>query len=169
MPLVVVSAAALSGHLELAPGFEWLGSPAALAGLSAAAVLEVAAYLVPFLDNALDALAGPAAAVAGTVLMASSVVEVDPLLRWTLAVVAGGGVASVIQLLTGITRLASTATTAGLGNPAVAASEAVGSVGVSLLAVAVPVAGAAVALALVALAGWVLLRGGRRLRGRLRL
>ena len=91
VPLAVLSAAALSGHLELAGGFEWLDSPAALAGFTAAAALEIAAYLVPFLDNALDALAGPAAGVAGTVLMASSVVDVDPFLHWTLAVVAAAG------------------------------------------------------------------------------
>ena len=74
----------------------------------------------------------------------------------------------MIQLLTGATRLTSSATTLGLGNPALAASEAGGSLGVSLLAVAVPVLGALVALALFGFAARILLRG-RRLLGRRQL
>jgi len=46
---------------------------------------------VPLLDNALDLIAAPAAVLAGTVLTASAAVDVPPALRWTLAIVAGGG------------------------------------------------------------------------------
>ena len=106
----MASAAALSGHLELAPGFDWIGTTPALVGFAVAAALELAAYLVPLLDNMLDALAAPAAVVAGTILTASSVVDVSPWLRWTLAIVAGGGIAGTVHLFTGATRLTSTAT-----------------------------------------------------------
>ena len=129
VPLLVMSAAALSGHLELSSSFDWIGTREALIGFAVAAALEIAAYLIPFLDNALDVIAAPAAGVAGTVLMASSIVEMSPLLKWTLAIVAGGGVAGTVQLFTSATRLVSTATTAGLANPAVSVAETGSSAG----------------------------------------
>jgi hypothetical protein len=162
VPLLVASAASLAGYLELAPGFEWIGTTPALVGFAIAAVLEVGAYLIPLLDNALDALAAPAAAVAGTVLTASSIVDMSPWLKWSLAIVAGGGIAGTVQLFTGVTRLTSTATTGGLANPAFSTAEAGGAAGVSVLAVATPVLGALVALLLVYFALRTLAR--RRLR-----
>lgn len=162
MPLLVASAASLGGHLELAPGFDWIGTTPALVGFAVAAVLEIGAYLVPLLDNALDSLATPTAALAGTVLTASSIVDLDPWLKWSLAIVAGGGIAGTVQLFTGATRLASTATTGGLANPAVSTAEAGGAAGLSVVAVAAPVVGLAVALLLVFFAVRTLAR--RRLR-----
>ena len=158
VPLLVASAASLLGYLELAPEFEWIGSVPALVGFTVAAVVEVGAYLIPLLDNALDALAAPAAWLAGTVLTASSIVDMSDWLKWSLAIVAGGGVAGTVQLFTSVTRLTSTATTGGLANPAVATAEAGGATGVSILAVATPVVGVVLALLLVLLAARTLAR-----------
>ena len=152
MPLLVLSVASLADQVELASGFDWIGTGPAAVGFGVAAALEVGAYLVPFLDNALDAVAAPAAAAAGAVLMASSVVDVSPFLQWTLAIVAGGGLAGTVQLFTGAVRLTSTTTTAGVANPAVATAEAGGAAGVSVLAIAAPLLGALVALLLLAVA-----------------
>jgi hypothetical protein len=127
-----------------------------------AAVLEIGGYLIPLLDNALDALAAPAATVAGTILMASSIVDMSDWLRWSLAIVAGGGIAGTVQLFTTATRLTSTATTGGLANPAVSTTEAGGAVGVSILAIAAPVLGIVLALLLVLLAARTLARRRRR-------
>ena len=161
VPLLVASAASMSGHLDLAPGFEGIGSTPALVGFGVAAALEVVAYLVPLLDNALDALAAPAAVAAGAVLTASSIVDVSPWLKWTLAIVAGGGLAGTVQLFTSATRLTSTATTGGLANPAVATAEACGATGISLLAIATPILGALAALALAVVALRTLARARR--------
>ena len=75
----------------------WLGSDAALVALATATVLEVSAYYVPWLDNLLDAMATPAAIVAGVMAWAAVTPELSPLLRWTLAIVAGGGAAGLVQ------------------------------------------------------------------------
>ena len=104
----------------------------------------------------------PAAAVAGTVLTASSIVELSPWLKWSLAIIAGGGIAGTIHVFTGATRLTSTATTGGLANPAVSTAEAGGALGVSFLAIAAPILGVLLALLLVYLAARALSR--RRLR-----
>ena len=125
-------------------------------------MLEIGGYLIPLLDNALDALAAPAATVAGTILMASSIVDMSDWLRWSLAIVAGGGVAGTVQLFTTATRLTSTATTGGVANPAVGTAEAGGATGISLLAIATPILGALLALLLVFLAARTLAR--RRLK-----
>ena len=101
--------------------------------------IEIAAYHVPWLDHLLDTIASPAAIVAGIVVTASVITDMDPLWRWTLAVIAGGGLAGAVQGSTVLVRAASTATTGGLANPVVATAELVGAVAISILALLVPV------------------------------
>ena len=88
VPLLGINIAAMSGHLTVAEGFDWLGTLPAFAVFLTATVLEVAAYYVPWLDNLLDTIATPAAVVAGTIITASLVTDMSPMLRWTLAVIA---------------------------------------------------------------------------------
>jgi hypothetical protein len=139
VPLLVMSVASITGQMTLSPEFEWIGTYPALAAFAVATIFEIAAYYIPWVDNLLDAVAIPAATVAGTIVMASAVSEMSPFLKWALAVIVGGGVAGTVQGFTTITRIASTATTGGLGNPVVSTVEAGGSLLMSILAIAVPV------------------------------
>jgi len=123
-------------------------------------MLEIVAYYVPWLDNLLDTIATPAAVIAGTIVAASVVADVSPFLRWTLAVIAGGGVAGAVQAATVALRGASSLTTGGVANPILSTGELTGSVVTSVLAVAVPV----VAVALVVLLCVMIARGVRRFR-----
>ena len=109
VPLLMMSIASLSGHLTLAQSFQWIGSYPALIAFSVATALEVAAYYVPWLDHILDVLATPMAIIAGIVVTASVVTGMSPFLKWTLAVIAGGGVAGLVQGTTVAARTASTA------------------------------------------------------------
>ena len=97
LPLLIASVAAYTGHLNLTGGFEWLGTLPAVVMLGAAAVLEVLAYYIPGVDNALDAVATPLALVAGTVVAAAVMTDMPPLIKWTTAVIAGGGAAGLTQ------------------------------------------------------------------------
>ena len=81
VPMLVVSAAAWGGWMPLAPGFEWLGTLPPLIAFAGASAVGVAAYYVPLVDNALDTVDGPIAMVAGTVLMASVITDVNPFLK----------------------------------------------------------------------------------------
>ena len=146
VPLLLTGLAARLGHLELTSDMAWLGSDAALVALASATVLEASAYYVPWLDNLLDTIATPAAVVAGVVAWAAVTPELSPLLRWTLAVVAGGGAAGLVQSGTALVRLKSSIFTAGLGNFAVATGELAGSLALSVLGVLVPVLAAVLAL-----------------------
>ena len=158
VPLLVVSIANFAGHLELAAGFDWMGSWPALTVFGVATALEIAAFYLPLLDNFLDSVAIPAAAVAGVVMTAACVADVSPLLQWTLAAIVGGGVATTTQIATTKLRLASSATTAGLGNPVVATAELGGSAGLSLLALVSPALAALGALTVLAVLLWLTAR-----------
>lgn len=139
LPLLVVNLAARAGYVTLAGSFEWLQSTPALFAFAAATLLEIGAYYIPWIDNLLDSAAAPAAVTAGTVLSASVITGMDPFFQWTLAAIAGGGVAGGVQVLTSGARGASTLLTGGLGNFAVASAELGGSLLFSVLAVVVPV------------------------------
>jgi hypothetical protein len=152
VPLLVMSLASHTGHLTLSPGFEWIGTAPALVAFALATCLEIAGYYVPWVDNLLDSIATPAAVVAGIIVTASAVSGMSPFLKWALAVIAGGGVAATVHVATGITRGASSLTTAGLGNPLVATLEVGGAMILSLLAIVLPVLAGLVVLGILALA-----------------
>jgi hypothetical protein len=154
VPLLVMSVASTSGHLTLSSGFEWIGTNPALVAFAVATAAEIAGYYIPWVDNLLDLIASPAAVVAGIIVMASSVAGVNPFIRWSLAIIAGGGIAATFQTITGLARATSTATTAGLGNPVVSTMEAAGATAFSILAIAIPLAGVAAIAILLALAYW---------------
>ncbi len=149
IPLLIMSLAVRSGHLTLAANFQWIASDVALITFVAATALEVTAYYVPWLDNFLDSIATPSAVVAGTIVTAAMVTNLDPFLKWTLAVIAGGGLAGLVQSGTVVTRAVSSATSGGLANPVVSTAELGLSSLTSVLAVLVPIA----ALLLVGIVG----------------
>ena len=81
-------------------------------------------------------------------------VDVPPMVKWTAAVIAGGGIAGLTQAATGVLRAHSTVLTGGLGNSVIATGEFGGALLISFLALAAP----AVAIALVILFLWLALR-----------
>lgn len=159
MPLLVLSIAAYTGKLELSESFQWLGTLPALLMLAVAAVAEVAAYYIPGVDNLLDTIATPTALVAGTIAAAAVMTDLPPIVKWTTAVIAGGGAAGLTQGVTSLLRAKSTAATGGLGNPVVATGELGGALLLSLLAIVAPI----VALVLVVLMCWGIVKALRRL------
>jgi len=154
LPMLIVSGAAYTGHLPLAENFAWLGTSTALTMLGVAALVEIIAYYVPGIDNLLDTLATPAALVAGTAVSAAVMTDLPPMVKWTAAVIAGGGVAGLTQGAAALIRAKSTVLTGGIGNWVIATLELVGALLVSLLALAAPLA----ALGLVIFFLWLAIR-----------
>ena len=72
--------------------------------------------------------------VAGTLVTASLVTDLSPFLKWTLAAIAGGGMAGLVHGTTSLARGASTLSTGGLANPFLATAELGGAVLTSLMA-----------------------------------
>ncbi len=150
VPLFIASLAANTGVDVMGAGgfgellgdnFGWLGSTPVTIALGIATALEIGSYYVPWIDNALDAVATPAAVVAGTFISGAMFPEFmgDGAFKWIAATIAGGGAAGVVQGASVITRGTSTATTGGVGNPAVSTAELGGSVLTAGLAVLIPI------------------------------
>jgi hypothetical protein len=138
LPMLVVSAAAYTGHLPLSENFAWLATPPALILLSVAALVEILAYYIPGVDNLLDTVATPAAFVAGTIVSAAVFTDLPPMVKWAAAIIAGGGIAGLTQSVTTVVRAKSTVMTGTIGNPVIATAELGGSLIISLLALAAP-------------------------------
>ncbi len=163
VPLLVVSIASLAGWLPLAGGFEWIATIPALIAFATATVIEVAAYYVTWLDHVLDVVASPAAVLCGVIAAASVITDLPPVVRWSVAIIGGGGAAGLVQGATVLVRLKSAALTGGLANPLVATAELFGSAMTSLLALLMPLA-AVLLIALLCIA--VFAMSGRFLFGR---
>ncbi len=152
-PLLIMGLAVRQGFMPVSAGFDWVATTPALMMLAAAAVLEVAAYYIPGVDNLLDGIATPAAVAAGVGVSAAAMVDVPPMLKWTLAIIAGGGVAAATQGTTALLRGKSTVFTGGLGNHAISTGEIIGAVVMSALAIVFPYI-AIVVIALLLYATW---------------
>ncbi len=152
LPPLVVSLAAIYQDLPLASGFEWLGTYPAAIALGIATMVEIVAYYIPLIDNLLDTIEIPTAIAVGTILTAANLGDVEPVLQWTLAAIAGGGTAGVIEAFTSMTRLASTGMTGGTGNFLVATMEDLSAAILSILGLTLPFVAAGLVIGLLILA-----------------
>ena len=82
---------------------------------------------------------------------ASVLTDLPPLLKWTVTLIGGGGLAGLIQGASVLLRLKSTAFTGGLANPVVSTGELVGATVTALLAVVIPLVCLIVVMAVIVL------------------
>jgi len=158
VPLLFLNLASMYGYIGLTPGFEWIGGYYATIAFAIATVLEIIAYYVPWLDNIMDAIASPVSIIAGAILTASVITDMPHSLKWIVAIIAGGGIAGLLQGSTTALRAKSSLLTGGIGNIAIATFELAGSVITSLLAILLPVIGFILVVILVI---YLLSRAGR--------
>lgn len=141
LPMFALSLASYFNIIPLNESWAWIGGLPALVSFGVAMVIEIFAYYIPFVDNLLDAIAAPLAAIAGFVAMSSTLVDLSPMMTTVLAIIAGTGSAAAMQGLTTTTRLASSVKTAGVANPVVATAETGTAVTLSSLAIFLPILG----------------------------
>ena len=139
LPLFALSLAAYFNVWELNESWLWIGSTTAVITLGIATVVEIGAYYIPIIDNALDTIAIPLATIAGTAVMVSTVADLSPVITWALAIIAGGGTAAAIKSSASATRLGSTVSTAGIGNPIVSTIETGTSIVMSIVSIFIPI------------------------------
>ena len=162
IPMLAGALAAHFGIIELPGDMQWMSSWPAIIVFGTAAIAEIGAYYIPFIDNILDTIAAPLSVAAGTVL-ASSILPIQDLeapMRWGIGLLAGGAAAGTIQLGTGLLRLLSSKATVGAGNAVVATTENAAAIGGSVLVFVVPVF---IALLFVGLVGWILYKIVKRI------
>jgi hypothetical protein len=159
LPLLVISALAAVGKLDLAEGFRWMSSPAALVCFSTAVIAETLSDKVPVVDHALDAAGVIIKPTAAALATASMVHGFEPMLAMVLGVMTGGVAAEAVHVAKAKVRLMSSALTGTVANPILS----VGEDGMALLGVVLsilaPVLGLAVMLMLTA---WLLTKWQRR-------
>ena len=139
LPLFALSLASYFDLWALNESWQWIVNTSALTTLGIATIIEIFAYFIPYIDNLLDSIKLQLAALAGTVVMLSTVSDLSPIITWTLAIIAGGGSASAIAGTSSTTRLASTATTAGLANPLFSALETGVSIVMFIISIFIPI------------------------------
>ena len=157
VPLLLLNLASMYGYINLTSGFEWIGGYYATITFAVATVLEITAYYVPWLDNVMDTIASPVSIIAGTILTASVITDIPSSLKWMIAIIAGGGIAGLLQGSTTVLRAKSSLFTGGLGNGVIATLELAGSIITSLLAIILPVIGF-ILVAIIAI--YILLKAG---------
>lgn len=146
LPFLLLSLAHRMGFMDLSSSFQWIGSTPALVLFTTATILEIFSYYIPWFDNLLDTITTPLAMICGSLVMASAMVEMEPWIKWTLAVIAGGGTAGLIKGTSAVSRAVSSTTTGGLGNFLVATAEAGGSFSLTILAIFLPIVAALLVL-----------------------
>jgi hypothetical protein len=166
VPLLTMAAAArfhLFG-IELSGAFAWLGSTAALVALGVATAAELAADKIPFVDHALSLVGAVARPAAGALVAAAAFSHrLDPTAAAVAGLIVGAPAALAVHSAQATTRLAATATTGGLANPALSLVEDAAAFGGSILALTAPLL-VPVVLLVAGLILWRLVAAARRPR-----
>jgi hypothetical protein len=139
LPLFAVGAAARWFAWPLSPSVQWLASDLALVCFGVATLIELVADKFPMIDHGLDALQTVTSPVAGVLVALSPLHGLPMPLAVGLAIVAGAPIAGGIHALGALTRLKSTAATAGAGNPILSVIEDVAAIGAVILAFVAPI------------------------------
>ncbi len=165
LPLLLLALAArfeMFG-IRLNEQMDWLVSLPAITALGIAAIAEFLGDKVPAVDHALNAAGWVTRPVAGAVAAASVFWAQDPTTAAIAGLIVGAPTALAFTGAQGGVRVASTATTGGLGNPLVSLVEDVLSVVTVFLALLAPILVPVLLLVLMV----VLFRLGRKLKRRL--
>jgi hypothetical protein len=163
LPLFMVGLAGRLGLVTLSASFTWLESWAAILVFGVAVVAEMLADKFPVVDHILDSVQTFVKPIAGALVMATVVEDWTPLHVTVFWIIVGGSAAGVVHVTKAKLRLVSSATTAGLGNPVLSASEDVGALAGTVGSIVVPPV-MVVVLAVGVLLAWIGLRRARRRR-----
>lgn len=139
LPLLIAGVLSRAGILTLGESYSFVGSTPALVCFAIATVLEIAGDKIPAVDHALDVGGTFVRPVAGSLLAASVMWQVnEPLWALVLGVIVGAPTALAPHAAKAATRTVSTTLTAGIANPVLSTMEDVGAAAIAFLAIVVP-------------------------------
>jgi hypothetical protein len=170
IPLMVVGLVAnFTDAVRLPQGYEWLSNGWILAIIGVLLVAELVLDKVPVVDHVNDIVQTAVRPASGGVVFSATAAAAKlddstwmaehPAVGWVLGIV----VALAVHLVKSGARPVVNATTAGFGAPVVSTVEDAGSLGMSLIAIFLPVL-VIVAMAVLAFVAWRLVRRVRRYR-----
>jgi hypothetical protein len=169
LPLFVVGLLGRLGHLDLNASFNFLSRTDALVVLGAATVVEILGDKIVAVDHFLDAVGTFVRPVAGTVLASSMLASTGPLAATLLGIITGGSTALAVHTGKVLTRIKTTALLpihGGTGNAALSLVEDFVSGSWLWIAMHSPWVAFAIALVVLAGAGWLIVmlwRSGKKL------
>lgn len=149
LPLAVVSWSIRLGWLEPHSAFQWLGSDAALLGLSVAVILEFLGDKIPVVDHFLDAVGSFVKPAAATLAFAPLLGDLDPWYSVVIAILGGATVATGVHLAKAKSRLAANAVSFGLAAPVLSVIEDIVVFLLILLALLLPLVALAAVVAMI--------------------
>lgn len=160
LPLLVLSVAAHFGWfgITLHESLAWLGSMPALVALAIATVAELAADLIPYLDNLLSLAGNVTGPVAGALAAAAVFADQDAGTAAITGLIIGAPTALAFSVTQTGTRAASTAVTGGVGNPVLSVLEDAASFLMAVLSIVLPILVPVMLLCM----GWLMWRLLRR-------
>lgn len=175
IPLMVVGLLAnFTDRVKLPEGYDWLSNGWVLAGVAVLLTAEFVLDKVPVVDHINDMIQTAVRPAAGGVVFSATTAaaELDnstwlterPVIGWVLGIVT----AFIVHSIKSSARPVVNATTAGVGAPVVSTIEDAGSLGMSLIAIFLPLL-VIVALVALALVAWLAIRKVRRHREARRL
>ncbi|HEX8834034.1 MAG TPA: DUF4126 domain-containing protein [Abditibacteriaceae bacterium] len=142
LPLFLLSGASHFGYFNAASllngNFAWLASGGALTALAIATTIEVVGDKIPAVDHFLDVVGTVARPAVGTFAAASVFTGADPATAALAGLVIGAPTAFGFHAAKAGTRVGSTATTAGIGNPVLSVMEDIAAVAMTLIGIAFP-------------------------------
>ncbi len=158
LPLLIAGALSRAGVLQLGDGYSFVGSTPALIIFGIATVLEIAGDKIPAVDHALDAVGTLVRPVAGSLLAASVMWQInEPLWAMVLGVIVGAPTALAPHAAKSATRAASSTFSFGLANPVISTIEDFSAAALAFLAIALPIV-AALFLVVVVFVVWLMWR-----------
>lgn len=135
-PLLITGIFERVDWVTLSEGFSWVGSTPALIAFGAATIFEILVNYIPAVGSFMKLISTPVAALAGILLTASFIGDMNPFLEWAIAIIGGGGVATASHAtLTAVKGVSDTA----LMGPAVSVAEDVTATIAPILIFFVPV------------------------------
>ncbi|MFI6295096.1 DUF4126 domain-containing protein [Nonomuraea sp. NPDC050790] len=169
IPLLVVGVLAnFTDAVKLPDGYAWLSNWGVLAVLAVLLLAEVVLDKIPAVDSVNDMIQTAVRPASGGVVFSatSAAAELDnstwltenPWISWVLGIL----VALAVHALKATARPVVNVGTGGVGAPVMSTVEDAGSLGVSLVAIFIPVLVIVLLLALAVLAWWVIRRVRRR-------
>jgi hypothetical protein len=148
LPLFGAALAQRLDIVELAQPFDDLSGTGALVVLGVLTTADFVGDKIPAVDHVLHAIGTVVAPVSGAALFTGQTgAETD--LPTLAAILLGGSTAESVHAGRAAIRPLSTATTAGMGNPVLSTLEDVASVGLTVIAFALPILALAMVIALV--------------------
>lgn len=165
LPLLAIGVGDRAGWVDLDSPYDALSSTPGLIVVGLLLVLDLIGDKVPALDSALHAIGLVIAPASGAVLFAAQTdvtSDLNPAVGALLGALTAGG----LQAGRAAVRPFVTASTAGIGNPAVSAAEDGISLLMTLLAFVLPVLAFLLVVAALGLVIWLVLRARRWMRSR---